>query len=175
MTTYSMKNRTSWYQKAKDRAQTLNPTSFTRGRKTTNEKGDDAAGKQTGNTASPKGQSGASVASTVASIEKSLTELSYKPATMKGHVPLNVDTVNVYNLDWWELEEYLKKIYPGVPFPESQAVEDHYLILVPRPLTDVGFQQKVQDRPFSMTDFDVLAVRKSEMKLTRFGHNIEPG
>ncbi len=32
------------------------------------------------------------------------------------------DVVNAYNLDWWELEPFLKKIYPGVSFKENVSV-----------------------------------------------------
>ncbi|KAJ8131291.1 hypothetical protein O1611_g2335 [Lasiodiplodia mahajangana] len=70
-------------------------------------------------------------------VERTLTDFLYKPAQVKGLPPMTLAVVNAYNLDWWELEPLLKRIYPEVTFQENVglAVEDHYLIYVPRPLT----------------------------------------
>jgi hypothetical protein len=32
------------------------------------------------------------------------------------------EVVNAYNLDWWELEPFLKRVYPGVPFKENVSL-----------------------------------------------------
>ncbi|KAI1122266.1 hypothetical protein F5Y10DRAFT_254388 [Nemania abortiva] len=113
----------SWFQKA--RAQTLRTNKHEREKRPSSDTGNttsDAENSQTGQAAAP-------------AVEKTLTEFLYKPATVRGLPSMIPDVVNAYNLDWWELEPFLKRIYPGVAFKENLAVEDHYLIYVPRPLT----------------------------------------
>ncbi|KAI8948184.1 hypothetical protein F4801DRAFT_581711 [Xylaria longipes] len=93
----------------------------------------------TGNTTSDAGhqndQNGKSDPTTAPNVEKTLTEFLYKPATVRGLPAMIPEVVNAYNLDWWELKPFLEQIYPGVTFKENLAVEDHYLIYVPRSLT----------------------------------------
>ncbi|KAI0466799.1 hypothetical protein F4859DRAFT_291546 [Xylaria cf. heliscus] len=118
----------SWFRKA--RAQTLRTNKHTQ---------ENSPGSNTGNTTSdagqPNDQNGKSDSITAPTVEKTLTEFLYKPATVRGLPAMIPEVVNAYNLDWWELEPFLEQIYPGVSFKENLAVEDHYLIYVPRPLT----------------------------------------
>ncbi|RWA09194.1 hypothetical protein EKO27_g5903 [Xylaria grammica] len=65
------------------------------------------------------------------------TEILPKPAASGGLPAMITEVVNSYNLDWWELESFLNRIYPTTS-PEEHALSaagDHYLIYVPRPLT----------------------------------------
>ncbi|KAI0449918.1 hypothetical protein F5B21DRAFT_492725 [Xylaria acuta] len=118
----------SWFQKA--RAQTL---------RTNKHAQENRPSSDTGNTTSdaghPNDQNGKSDPTTALTVEKTLTEFLYKPATVRGLPTMSPEVVNAYNLDWWELKPFLEQIYPGVTFKENLAVEDHYLIYVPRPLT----------------------------------------
>ncbi|KAI8624160.1 hypothetical protein F5Y19DRAFT_337119 [Xylariaceae sp. FL1651] len=120
----------SWFQKA--RAQTLRANSHDRNSMNS------GVTSTTSHTTSGAGHSSDQNANsnyTVAPVvEKTLTEYLYKPATVRGFPTMVPEVVNAYNLDWWELEPFLKKTYPGVTFKENLAVEDHYLIYVPRPL-----------------------------------------
>ncbi|KAI0868471.1 hypothetical protein GGS24DRAFT_212491 [Hypoxylon argillaceum] len=116
----------SWFEKA--RAQTL---------KNKNER-ENRPGSDTGNTTSNTSsinQNGQASQKAAPTVEKSLAEFLHKPATGRGLPAMTPDVVNAYNIDWWELEPFLKRTYPGIPFKENLAVEDHYLIYVPRPLT----------------------------------------
>ncbi|KAI1742818.1 hypothetical protein F4680DRAFT_411810 [Xylaria scruposa] len=106
----------SWFQKA--RAQTLR----------TNRQNNSS---DTGNTTSNASNASDPAAPTV---EKTPTEFLYKPATVRGHPTMIPEVVNSYNLDWFELEAFLKQLHPGVTFQENLS-EDHYLIYVPRLLT----------------------------------------
>ncbi|KAI0415957.1 hypothetical protein F5X98DRAFT_206235 [Xylaria grammica] len=65
------------------------------------------------------------------------TEILPKPAASGGLSAMIKEVVNSYNLDWWELESFLNRIYPTTSFEEHTllAAGDHYLIYVPRPLT----------------------------------------
>ncbi|GAW17185.1 hypothetical protein ANO14919_066380 [Xylariales sp. No.14919] len=90
------------------------------------------AASDAGGSNGQNGQNGQNVPPTV---EKSLTEFLYKPPPVRGLPAMSLEVVNAYNLDWWELEDFLKRIYPGVSFKENLGVEDHYLIYVPRLLT----------------------------------------
>ncbi|KAI0864784.1 hypothetical protein F4860DRAFT_380344 [Xylaria cubensis] len=105
----------SWFQKA--RAQTLRTNRQTQG----NEHSSD-----TSNTTSDP--------ATAPAVEKTPTEILYKPATVRGLPTMIPDVVNSYNLDWFELEPFLKQLHPGVTFRETLS-DDHYLIYVPRELT----------------------------------------
>ncbi|KAI1346721.1 hypothetical protein F5Y01DRAFT_319483 [Xylaria sp. FL0043] len=118
----------SWYQKA--RAQTL---------KAIKHEPENRLRGDTSNTSSDAGPSGCQNdnhgESTTPTVGKSSTAFLYKPATIRGLPTMIPDVVNAYNLDWWELEAFLQRIYPGVSFKENLAVEDHYLIYVPHALT----------------------------------------
>ncbi|KAI0402283.1 hypothetical protein F4802DRAFT_600195 [Xylaria palmicola] len=114
-----MNSTKSWFQKA--RAHTLKSS-----------KHDNGSSSATSDQSDQNGQNGQPAAPAVG---KSLTELLYKPATVEGHPPMIPQVINAYNLDWWELEPYLKKIYHEVTFKENLAVEDHYLVYVPFALT----------------------------------------
>ncbi|KAI0016331.1 hypothetical protein F4780DRAFT_759772 [Xylariomycetidae sp. FL0641] len=66
--------------------------------------------------------------------DKTSTQILYKVPTVKGLPTLIPDTVSVYNLNWEELEPYLRKIYPNITFKKSVG-DDYYLIYVPTSLT----------------------------------------
>lgn len=106
----------SWFQKA--RAQTL---------KNHKHKQENSPGNDTGNTTSNASnsidQNGQTSQTAAPAVEKTLTEFLYKPATVRGLPAMTPDVVNAYNLDWWELEPFLKRIYPGVFFKENVSVE----------------------------------------------------
>ncbi|TGJ84446.1 hypothetical protein E0Z10_g4312 [Xylaria hypoxylon] len=118
----------SWFQKT--RAQTLRASKHGP---------ENRPSSDTSNTASNAGysndQNSQNGQTTAPTVEKTLTEFLYKPATIRGLPTMSPEVVNAYNLDWRELEPVLKRIYPGIFFKENLAVEDHYLIYVPRTLT----------------------------------------
>ncbi|KAI0425761.1 hypothetical protein F5Y09DRAFT_346386 [Xylaria sp. FL1042] len=118
----------SWFQKA--RAQTLKAT------KDVPENRPRGDMSNTNSDAGPSnGQNDNDSESMTPSVGKTPTEFLYKPATIRGLPSMIPEVVNAYNLDWWELEPFLRRIYPGVSFKENLAVEDHYLIYVPHALT----------------------------------------
>ncbi|KAI0905710.1 hypothetical protein F4824DRAFT_499761 [Ustulina deusta] len=118
----------SWFQKA--RAQTLRVNKHESGNRPSCD-----TSNTTSDTGLSNGQSDNDGQTTARPLGKTLTEFLYKPATIRGLPTMIPDVVNAYNLDWWELEPFLKKIYPGVSFKENLGVEDHYLIYVPHALT----------------------------------------
>ncbi|KAI1747624.1 hypothetical protein F4782DRAFT_418929 [Xylaria castorea] len=141
-----MNTATSWFQKA--RAQTLR----TNGHKQENKPSSDT-GNTTSDVGYSYGQNGKGDPATAPTVERTPTEFLYKPATVRGLPAMIPDVVHAYNLDWWELEPFLKQTYPGVTFKENLAV-DHYLIYVPRLLTpeerekiiDIRTQHRVKEK-----------------------------
>ncbi|KAI3319816.1 hypothetical protein HD806DRAFT_525135 [Xylariaceae sp. AK1471] len=126
----------SWYQKARD--QTLRTNR--RGR---NNRPSSDTGNRTSDADHSNDQFDKNSQTGTPAVEKTLTEFLYKPATVRGPAMIP-EVVNAYNLDWWELEPFLKRVYPGVSFQENLGVEDHYLIYVPR-LLDNREKDEIQD------------------------------
>jgi hypothetical protein len=106
----------SWFQKA--RAQTLK----TQKHNQSNNTSDTTRNADPSNDQDDKNAQTPDALALAPAVEKTLTEFLYKPATVRGFPAMIPDVVNAYNLDWWELEPFLKRIYPGVPFKENVRI-----------------------------------------------------